>query len=96
MTNNGNTPLDVTFAAADPELLVRTTFIPPVVTVMPKTVATPPCRHRPGTANGRRGTTHWIAPPYHAEERVMKFGYFTLSDNGYRDNPRTANQFIAR
>ena len=25
----------------------------------------------------------------------MKFGYFTLSDNGYRDNPRTANQFVA-
>ena len=24
----------------------------------------------------------------------MKFGYFTLSDNGYRDNPRSANQFI--
>ncbi len=25
----------------------------------------------------------------------MQFGYFTLSDNGYRDNPRTANQFVA-
>ena len=25
----------------------------------------------------------------------MKFGYFTLSDNGYRDNPRTANQFVS-
>jgi alkanesulfonate monooxygenase SsuD/methylene tetrahydromethanopterin reductase-like flavin-dependent oxidoreductase (luciferase family) len=25
----------------------------------------------------------------------MKFGYFTLSDNAYRDNPRPANQFIA-
>ena len=25
----------------------------------------------------------------------MKFGYFTLSDNAYRDNPRTPNQFVA-
>jgi alkanesulfonate monooxygenase SsuD/methylene tetrahydromethanopterin reductase-like flavin-dependent oxidoreductase (luciferase family) len=25
----------------------------------------------------------------------MQFGYFTLSDNGYRDNRRTANQFVA-
>jgi alkanesulfonate monooxygenase SsuD/methylene tetrahydromethanopterin reductase-like flavin-dependent oxidoreductase (luciferase family) len=25
----------------------------------------------------------------------MKFGYFTLSDNAYRDNPRPANRFIA-
>ncbi len=25
----------------------------------------------------------------------MKFGYFTLSDNGYRDNSRTANRFVA-
>jgi alkanesulfonate monooxygenase SsuD/methylene tetrahydromethanopterin reductase-like flavin-dependent oxidoreductase (luciferase family) len=25
----------------------------------------------------------------------MKFGYFTLSDNGYRDNTRSANQFVA-
>jgi alkanesulfonate monooxygenase SsuD/methylene tetrahydromethanopterin reductase-like flavin-dependent oxidoreductase (luciferase family) len=25
----------------------------------------------------------------------MEFGYFTLSDNYYRNNPRTANQFIA-
>ena len=25
----------------------------------------------------------------------MKFGYFTLSDNAYRDNARPANQFIA-
>ncbi len=25
----------------------------------------------------------------------MKFGYFTLSDNGYRDNVRSANQFVA-
>ncbi len=25
----------------------------------------------------------------------MKFGYFTLSDNSYRDNPRSPNQFIA-
>jgi alkanesulfonate monooxygenase SsuD/methylene tetrahydromethanopterin reductase-like flavin-dependent oxidoreductase (luciferase family) len=25
----------------------------------------------------------------------MKFGYFTLSDNGYRDNSRTPNQFVA-
>ena len=25
----------------------------------------------------------------------MEFGYFTLSDNHYRDNPRGANQFIA-
>lgn len=24
----------------------------------------------------------------------MKFGYFTLSDNAYRDNPRPANQFV--
>jgi alkanesulfonate monooxygenase SsuD/methylene tetrahydromethanopterin reductase-like flavin-dependent oxidoreductase (luciferase family) len=24
----------------------------------------------------------------------MKFGYFTLSDNGYRGNPRTANTFV--
>ncbi len=24
----------------------------------------------------------------------MKFGYFTLSDNAYPDNPRSANQFI--
>ena len=24
----------------------------------------------------------------------MEFGYFTLSDNGYRDNPRAANAFI--
>jgi alkanesulfonate monooxygenase SsuD/methylene tetrahydromethanopterin reductase-like flavin-dependent oxidoreductase (luciferase family) len=25
----------------------------------------------------------------------MKFGYFTLSDNGYRDNTRSANTFVA-
>ena len=25
----------------------------------------------------------------------MKFGYFTLSDNAYRDNPRPANQFVS-
>ena len=25
----------------------------------------------------------------------MKFGYFTLSDNAYRDNPRPPNQFVA-
>ena len=25
----------------------------------------------------------------------MKFGYFTLSDNHYADNQRTANQFVA-
>ena len=25
----------------------------------------------------------------------MKFGYFTLSDNGYRDNTRSANRFVA-
>src|ERR1700740_2861920 len=25
----------------------------------------------------------------------MKFGYFTLSDNHYDDNPREANQFVA-
>jgi len=25
----------------------------------------------------------------------MKFGYFTLSDNAYRDNTRLANAFIA-
>jgi len=25
----------------------------------------------------------------------MKFGYFTLSDNNYRDNPRTPNEFVA-
>jgi hypothetical protein len=25
----------------------------------------------------------------------MKFGYFTLSDNHYADNPRSSNQFIA-
>jgi len=25
----------------------------------------------------------------------MQFGYFTLSDNAYRDNPRPANQFVA-
>ncbi len=26
---------------------------------------------------------------------ALKFGYFTLSDNHYADNPRTANQFVA-
>jgi alkanesulfonate monooxygenase SsuD/methylene tetrahydromethanopterin reductase-like flavin-dependent oxidoreductase (luciferase family) len=26
---------------------------------------------------------------------MMKFGYFTLSDNNYRDNPRTPNEFVA-
>src|SRR5260221_9926725 len=25
----------------------------------------------------------------------MEFGYFTLSDNQYENNPRTANQFVA-
>src|SRR3954447_22628897 len=25
----------------------------------------------------------------------MKFGYFTLSDNGYRDNARSANRFVS-
>jgi hypothetical protein len=25
----------------------------------------------------------------------MKFGYFTLSDNRYANNTRTANQFVA-
>jgi alkanesulfonate monooxygenase SsuD/methylene tetrahydromethanopterin reductase-like flavin-dependent oxidoreductase (luciferase family) len=25
----------------------------------------------------------------------MEFGYFTLSDNNYRDNPRTPNEFVA-
>src|ERR1051325_10139904 len=29
------------------------------------------------------------------EERVMQFGYFTLSDNHYADNRRGANQFVA-
>ena len=27
-------------------------------------------------------------------DRVMEFGYFTLSDNHYGNNPRTANQLI--
>jgi len=26
----------------------------------------------------------------------MEFGYFTLSDNNYRDNPRTPNQFVTQ
>ena len=25
----------------------------------------------------------------------MQFGYFTLSDNHYADNPRSANRFVA-
>ena len=25
----------------------------------------------------------------------MKFGYFTLSDNNYQDNPRAPNEFVA-
>jgi alkanesulfonate monooxygenase SsuD/methylene tetrahydromethanopterin reductase-like flavin-dependent oxidoreductase (luciferase family) len=29
------------------------------------------------------------------EDRNMQFGYFTLSDNHYRDNARSANQFVA-
>src|SRR5215470_2616327 len=28
-------------------------------------------------------------------EEHMDFGYFTLSDNHYENNPRTANQFVA-
>ena len=28
-------------------------------------------------------------------EGMMDFGYFTLSDNHYADNPRDANQFVA-
>src|SRR5947208_1626945 len=28
-------------------------------------------------------------------EEAMDFGYFTLSDNHYADNPRSANQFVA-
>src|SRR5438067_13728432 len=31
--------------------------------------------------------------PYQGQ--AMDFGYFTLSDNHYNDNPRTANQFVA-
>ncbi len=29
------------------------------------------------------------------KENAMKFGYFTLSDNAYRDNQRPANQFVS-
>src|ERR1019366_4258847 len=37
-----------------------------------------------------------VPPPCPARKSpLMQFGYFTLSDNGYRDNPRTANQFVA-
>src|SRR5690349_14238555 len=28
-------------------------------------------------------------------EDAMEFGYFTLSDNHYENNPRTANEFVA-
>src|SRR5262252_6659142 len=31
----------------------------------------------------------------HSGENVMEFGYFTLSDNHYDDNTRSANQFVA-
>ena len=27
-------------------------------------------------------------------EAAMEFGYFTLSDNHYENNPRTSNQFV--
>src|SRR5579871_681742 len=30
-----------------------------------------------------------------AEENPMHFGYFTLSDNHYENNPRSSNQFVA-
>jgi alkanesulfonate monooxygenase SsuD/methylene tetrahydromethanopterin reductase-like flavin-dependent oxidoreductase (luciferase family) len=34
------------------------------------------------------------AQPSAAYTSIMKFGYFTLSDNAYPDNPRDANQFV--
>src|SRR6201999_1726004 len=33
--------------------------------------------------------------PHEAQERVVGFGYFTLSDNHYADNTRSSNQFVA-
>ena len=34
-------------------------------------------------------------PPLPSEEDTVDFGYFTLSDNHYDNNSRTANQFVA-
>src|SRR5215471_7687896 len=31
----------------------------------------------------------------HSRENVMEFGYFTLSDNHYENNPRDANTFVS-
>jgi hypothetical protein len=39
LRNNGNTPLEVELAGSDPELILRTTFVPSTVLVYPNTVA---------------------------------------------------------
>jgi alkanesulfonate monooxygenase SsuD/methylene tetrahydromethanopterin reductase-like flavin-dependent oxidoreductase (luciferase family) len=43
-----------------------------------------------------RAVVEWNARAYGGRgAHSMKFGYFTLSDNHYRDNARTPNQFVA-
>jgi len=44
-------------------------------------------------AYAARTATHQARPV--AKGRRHEFGYFTLSDNGYRDNTRSANTFVA-
>jgi len=50
---------------------------------IPSLVTAPPNRRYGQPYEG----THW--------EEFMEFGYFTLSDNHYNDNPRSPNVFVA-
>ena len=43
------------------------------------------------------GMHYWRqnGPERREQEEPMEFGYFTLSDNHYENNPRDANQFVS-
>jgi hypothetical protein len=55
VANHGNTPLEVSFSASDPEQLVRSEFTPPFITVYPKTVGV--------TRVESVGTRPWMGAP---------------------------------
>jgi hypothetical protein len=79
VTNNGNTPLDVVFAAADPEQLVETHFIPPVITILPKTV---------GVARAEsQGKRPWMGAPV---VRLLTIAAATVPAHGEPVDPLTA------
>jgi hypothetical protein len=55
ITNHGNSPVEAVVRAADPELLVVTTFVPAIVPVLPNAV---------GVARAEvRGKRPWFGPP---------------------------------